>query len=343
MSEAVRDALVKLKAQIGVIGLAALTPLLILAAILQKLFATIFCCQSPKSILGEVAVVTGGGHGLGRAICLELAHKGCNVAVVDINLSGAEATVKQIQESYQVRAKAYKANVTSYKEIVELNTQVVRDLGPVTVLVNNAGVLLLRKPLNPDPADVQLMMDVNLTSHFWTKSVFLPKMKELRRGFIVTIASLAGKKIFFQSRNNFKFIKNFPKLLAVFPLAYSSTYASSKSGAMAHMRALRLELALEKQKNIKVTTVFPTFLRTNDEVRELSNNIGVRSFYPLISGEEVAQRVVSGMLRGESEIHLPGLTCILYRLFMVLPADWQDFSVRVIGRRFFNSFREIQS
>ncbi|XP_017101693.2 estradiol 17-beta-dehydrogenase 11 [Drosophila bipectinata] len=321
MSEAVRDALVKLKAQIGVIGLAALTPLLVLAAILQKLFATIFCCQSPKSILGEVAVVTGGGHGLGRAICLELAHKGCNVAVVDINLSGAEATVKQIQDSYQVRAKAYKANVTSYKEIVELNTQVVRDLGPVTVLVNNAGVLLLRKPLNPDPADVQLMMDVNLTSHFWTKAVFLPKMKELRRGFIVTIASLA----------------------ALFPLAYSSTYASSKSGAMAHMRALRLELALEKQKNIKVTTVFPTFLRTNDEVRELSNNIGVRSFYPLISGEEVAQRVVSGMLRGESEIHLPGLTCILYRLLLVLPADWQDLAVRVLGRRVFNSFREIQS
>ncbi|KAH8330095.1 hypothetical protein KR074_003272 [Drosophila pseudoananassae] len=321
MSEAVRDALVKLKAQIGVIGLVALTPLLILAAILQKLFTTIFCCQSPKSILGEVAVVTGGGHGLGRAISLELAHKGCNVAVVDINLSGAEATVKQIQDSYQVRAKAYKANVTSYKEIVELNTQVVRDLGPVTVLVNNAGVLLLRKPLNPNPEDVQLMMDVNLTSHFWTKAVFLPKMKELRRGFIVTIASLA----------------------ALFPLAYSSTYSSSKSGAMAHMRALRLELALEKQKNIKVTTVFPTFLRTNDEVKELSNHIGVQSFYPLISGEEVAQRVVSGMLRGESEIHLPGLTCILYRLLLVLPADWQDFFVRVLGRRVFNSFREIQS
>ncbi|EDV43023.1 uncharacterized protein Dana_GF18273 [Drosophila ananassae] len=320
MSEAVRDALVKLQAQLALIGLVALTPLLVLVAILRKLFSKIFCCQSPKSVVGEVAVVTGGGHGLGRAISLELAKKGCNVAVVDINLSGAEATVKQIQETHKVRAKAYKGNVTSYEEIVELNTQVVRDLGPVTVLVNNAGVLLLRKPLDPDPSDVQLMMDVNLTSHFWTKAVFLPKMKELRRGFIVTIASLA----------------------AVFPLAYNSAYTSSKAGVMAHMRALRLELALEKQKNIKVTTVFPTFLRTNDEVKELSTNMGVQTFYPLLSGEEVARRVVSGMLRGELEIHLPALTVIMYRLLLVLPVDWQDFIVRIIGCRLFNSFREIQ-
>lgn len=164
-------------------------------------------------------------------------------------------------------------------------------------------------------------------------------MKELRRGFIVTIASLAGK---LHVPRDFEFLNNFQILSAVFPLAYSSTYTASKSGAMAHMRALRLELALEKQKNIKVTTVFPTFLRTNDEVKELSRNIGVQTFYPLLSGEEVARRVISGMLRGELEIHLPELTCIMYRLLLVLPADWQDLMVRIFGRRLFNSFREIQ-
>lgn len=164
-------------------------------------------------------------------------------------------------------------------------------------------------------------------------------MKELRRGFIVTIASLAGE---LHLLKDFEIPTNFNKLLAVFPLAYNSAYTSSKAGVMAHMRALRLELALEKQKNIKVTTVFPTFLRTNDEVKELSTNMGVQTFYPLLSGEEVARRVVSGMLRGELEIHLPALTVIMYRLLLVLPVDWQDFIVRIIGCRLFNSFREIQ-
>nr|XP_016931525.2 estradiol 17-beta-dehydrogenase 11 [Drosophila suzukii] len=313
MSEVLRNTLVKLQALIGLIGLAALTPLLILAAILSRLIAKLWRCPKPKSIEGEVAVVTGAGHGLGRAISLELAKKGCHIAAVDINLSGAENTVKQIQETYNVRAKAYKANVTNHGELTELNNKVVADLGPVTVLINNAGVMLHRNILNPDPADVQLMIDVNLTSHFWTKMVFLPPMKALRKGFIVTISSLAG----------------------VFPLPYSTAYTTSKAGTMAHMRALRMELAMEKQKNIHVTTVLPTFLRTNDEITEMSNTIGIEEIYPLISGEEVAHRVVEGMLRGEYEITLPDLASVLYRLLFLLPVDWQmRLTLLLTGSRF---------
>ncbi|XP_037722459.1 estradiol 17-beta-dehydrogenase 11 [Drosophila subpulchrella] len=321
MSEVLRNTLVKLQALIGLIGLAALTPLLILAAILSHLIAKLCRCPKPKSIEGEVAVVTGAGHGLGRAISLELAKKGCHIAAVDINLSGAEHTVKQIQETYNVRAKAYKANVTKLGELVDLNNKVVDDLGPVTVLINNAGVMLHRNILNPDPADVQLMIDVNLTSHFWTKMVFLPPMKALRKGFIVTISSLAG----------------------VFPLPYSTAYTTSKAGTMAHMRALRMELALEKQNNIHVTTVLPTFLRTNDEVTQMSNTIGIEEMYPLISGEEVAHRVVGGMLRGEHEITLPDLASVLYRLVFLLPVDWQMRMILLLSGSRFKEFSNMRS
>ncbi|XP_017002992.2 estradiol 17-beta-dehydrogenase 11 [Drosophila takahashii] len=316
MSEALRNALIKLQAFIGLIGLAALTPLLILAATLSRLIATVCRCPKPKSIEGEVAVVTGAGHGLGRAISLELAKKGCHIAAVDINLSGAESTCKKIQEIYNVRARAYKANVTNHGELVELNTKVVGDLGPVTVLVNNAGVMLHRNLLNPEPSDVQLMIDVNLTSHFWTKLVFLPPMKALRRGFIVTISSLAG----------------------VFPLPYGSAYTATKAGTLAHMRALRVELAMEKQKDIHVTTVMPAFLRTNDEVTHLSNTVGITDLYPLLSGEEVARRVVAGMLRGEHEITLPGLASVLYRLVHLLPVEWQVKMMLLTGSSQFSKF-----
>ncbi|KAI8045818.1 hypothetical protein M5D96_002007 [Drosophila gunungcola] len=257
----VRAALVKLQALFGLIGLVALTPLLVSAAILSRLIAKLCCCSPPKSIEGEVAVVTGAGHGLGRAISLELAKKGCHIAVVDINLSGAENTVKQIQETYNVRAKAYK-----------------------------------------------------------TKFVFLPPMKALRRGFIVTISSLAG----------------------IFPLPYSAAYTASKAGTLAHMRALQMELQLEKQKDIHVTTVLPTFLRTNDEITELTKTIGINNLYPLITGEEVAQRVVSGMMRGEHEITLPGLASVLYRLLYLLPSDWQLRMILLLSDNQFKRFCEVR-
>ncbi|KAH8341896.1 estradiol 17-beta-dehydrogenase 11 [Drosophila kikkawai] len=316
------NALVKVQAYISLIGLVAITPLLIVAAVLRQLFANLCCwCSSPKSIAGEVAVVTGGGHGLGRAISLELAKKGCHIAVVDINLSGAERTVKEIKECYDVRAKAYKANVTSIGELAELNKKVVVDLGPVTVLVNNAGVLLHKNCVNPEPAEVQLMIDVNLTAHFWTKSVFLPKMKELRRGHILTISSLA----------------------ALFPLAYSSTYSSTKAGVATHMRALRMELFMEKQKDIHVTTVFPAFLSTNEEVTEMTGQIGVGNIYPLISGQEVAQRIVNGMVRGEREIMLPGFVSLVYRLLNLMPSSWQMLGILLITGTTFRKFRDIRS
>ncbi|KAH8251756.1 hypothetical protein KR038_006114 [Drosophila bunnanda] len=318
----VSSALVKVQAYISLIGLVAITPLIIIAAVLSRLFAKLCCCcSSPKSIAGEVAVVTGGGHGLGRAISLELAKKGCHIAVVDINLPGAESTVKEIKQCFDVQAKAYKADVTSHGALVELNKKVVVDLGPVTILVNNAGVLLHRNCVNPDPVEVQLMIDVNLTSHFWTKSVFLPKMKELRKGHILTISSLGG----------------------LFPLPYSSTYSATKAGVANHMRSIRMELRMEKQKDIHVTTVFPTFLTTNDEVTDMTAKVGIGQLYPLISGQEIAQRSVEGMVRGEQEILIPGFMALMYRLVYLMPSNWQILALVLITGSMFRKFRDMRS
>ncbi|XP_062124343.1 estradiol 17-beta-dehydrogenase 11-like [Drosophila sulfurigaster albostrigata] len=212
--------LIKLMSTLLVIVLALSTPLLLLAAMLSKIVEC-FKYKSPKSIIGEVAVVTGAAHGLGRDIALELAKLGCHVAVVDIDINGAKETVEKIHQISRVKAKAYKVNVTSFTEITDLNAKVTRDLGIVTILINNAGVMVMRNPLDPAPEDVQRMIDVNLTSHFWTKNVFLPAMKRLRKGHIVTISSVAG----------------------LFPVAYISTYTATKFGATGHMKALQLGIS----------------------------------------------------------------------------------------------------
>ncbi|KAH8312004.1 hypothetical protein KR044_008985, partial [Drosophila immigrans] len=291
MNMEIMNMLIKLYTTIRVILFVLFTPPLLLLAMLTKIFKY-FTCTSNKSIVGEVAVVTGAANGLGRAIALELAKIGCHIAVVDIDIEGAEETIRKIHAISDVKAKAYKVNVTRFGEISDLGANVERDLGPVTILINNAGIILLRNPLNPAPEDVQRMIDVNMTSHFWTKSVFLPTMKRLCKGHFVTVSSLS----------------------CLFPLAYQSPYTTSKFGSTGHMKALRLELEMEKQHDIHVTTVMPFFLDTNDVVSDVANAMKVNRLYPVIKGKVAARRIVEGMLAGEREIVIPPIMDIIYRV-----------------------------
>lgn len=316
----IKKALTPLIATLGSLLLTVITPLMLLAALITKIFGS-FICKSPENVAGHVAVVTGAAHGLGRAIALELAKIGCHIAVVDINIKGAVETVSKINEISSVKAKAYQVNVTSFTEISNLETNVARDLGPVTILINNAGILMLHNSLDPSPEDVQRMIDVNLTSHFWTKAAFLPKMKNLRKGHIVTISSAAS----------------------IIPLPYNTAYTASKFGATGHMKALRMELMIEKQHNIHVTTVMPCFLETNDEIRDIANNIGVDGLYPLISGDAAARRIVKGMLSGEKEIKMPLVADIVCRNLSVLPISWQERLILLISQNMFRKFCEIRT
>ncbi|KAH8359756.1 hypothetical protein KR093_008697, partial [Drosophila rubida] len=286
------NVLFKISATLQIILLILATPLILLVVGLTKI-CQFFIFKPKRSITGEVAVVTGAAHGLGRAIALELARNGCHIAAVDINIEGAEETVRQIREIYQVKVKAYKVNVTSLAEITDLEANVVRDLGPATILINNAGILLLANPQNPAPQDVQRIIDVNITSHFWTKSVFLPAMRRQRKGHIVAVSSLSS----------------------LFPLAYCAPYTATKCAVNGYMRALRMELAYEKQKDIHVTTVMPSFLDTNDQVADIVDSSEVKRLYPMIKGDEAARCIVEGMLVGEREIIIPFIGGILHRVF----------------------------
>ncbi|KAH8416628.1 hypothetical protein KR222_000162, partial [Zaprionus bogoriensis] len=287
----------KLRANVAIFVLFCLLPVILLVVLIAKIYSSLCSalgCETPKKVAGEVALVTGAGNGLGRAIALQLAEIGCHIAVVDINLSGAEDTVKQINEMTTVKAKAYKTNVANLSELRELDKQVTQDLGPVTILVNNAGILMHKNFISPEPEEIQRMIDVNFTAHYWTKLVFLPTMKKLNKGHIVTISSAAG----------------------LFPLPFNCAYTGTKFGALGHMKALRAELVLEKQRNIHVCTVMPSFLEANEAVTDLIQKIKFERFYPLISPQSAARTIVKGMLRGEREIVLPGSLAWVYRVFM---------------------------
>uniref|UniRef100_A0A8W7PP30 Uncharacterized protein n=1 Tax=Anopheles coluzzii TaxID=1518534 RepID=A0A8W7PP30_ANOCL len=119
-----------------------------------------------KSIHGHTALVTGGANGLGRALCLRLAREGCQVAVVDIDLAGAQRTVEDVR-ALGVKAEAFLADIANYEAVERLRLEVESKLGPVDVLVNNAGLLAVLSLSEGKPADLERIVNVNLLSHFW--------------------------------------------------------------------------------------------------------------------------------------------------------------------------------
>lgn len=127
----------------------------------------LFSPSKPKNISGQLSLVTGGANGLGKEIAMRLAREGCNVAVVDINFPEAQRTAKEIEDCFKVASKAFKADVSNFASIEQLKIDVEREMGKIDILVNNAGILSALSLREGRPEDIQKVIDVNLTSHFW--------------------------------------------------------------------------------------------------------------------------------------------------------------------------------
>ena len=157
-----------------------------------------------KKLTGKVALVTGGGRGLGRAYVLRLAGLGADVVVNDINLESAhefneELTAPTVMDEVRaqgVRSLGIQADVTRKDQVEAMVEQIVRELGRIDILVNNAGGALTpfeRGFASTMPEeDLRFIMDVNLMSTIFCCQAVAPHMKAQRSGKIVNVSSQAG-------------------------------------------------------------------------------------------------------------------------------------------------------
>lgn len=256
-----------------------------------------------KDVSGQIALVTGAGGGIGRLIAIGLAKLGCKVVCWDIAKQANEETVKQIQMSNGI-AYAYQVDLTKREEIYQFAQRVKKEIGKVSILVNNAGVVSGKVLLDCTDEQIQRTFDVNVLAHFWTTKSFLADMIMQDCGHIVTVASLAG-------------LTGSDRLV---------DYCSSKFAAVGFDESLRTELAVDGRNNIKTTVVCP-FLVNNTQLFA-----GAKSkFIPALEPQDVAQATINAILTNEAICIVPRHISYLMALKSLLPVKAQLASHRALG------------
>lgn len=183
---------------------------------------------------GKVAVVTGGGRGLGEAICKKLAEYGATVAVADIDLEFASAVATSLKDS---GSQPYKLDVTSWANAHGVIRQIEADLGEIGVMVSNAGVSHSIPFLDIDEAEWDRIVDTNLKGLFIMLKAVIPGMVNRRYGRVVSIASISAK--------------------AAYPRF--AHYTASKFGALGLAQVVAQEVA---PFNVTINSVCPGVMNT---------------------------------------------------------------------------------
>lgn len=253
------------------------------------------CSINPKK---DVVLITGGSHGLGRVLSALLATQGYPVACADISPPDFEVP----------GVLYYERDVSSYESVCKLREEIEHDLGPVTVLVNNAGTLKGSTWLvDMDPANVETILNTNLLSQFWTIKQFLPHMLKVNRGYIVTVASALGY---------------------IGP-ARASAYAASKAGLLGMHDSLTHEISRQPESSlVKTLLVTPGQLDTRMFERVHTPNGTVA---PIVRTTDLALAIVNALEAGRGgTLSLPVYAKLL-PLVKVLPGGLTDIARRVFG------------
>jgi 3-oxoacyl-[acyl-carrier protein] reductase len=146
-----------------------------------------------NDLKGKVALVTGGGRGIGRAISLALGHAGCDVAInYHRRKEDAESAAQEVLRMGS-RATVVQADVSQRTEVEAMVQFVERDLGPVEILVNNAGIARVQKIEEIREEDWNEQIAVNLTSCFLVTQAVLPGMRMRQWGRIINLSSVAAQ------------------------------------------------------------------------------------------------------------------------------------------------------
>jgi len=217
--------------------------------------------KARRSLAGQVVAITGGARGIGRATAAALIAQGARVAIGDIEAALAQRTASELGAG----TAGLPLDVTDRDSFAAFLDEVESRLGPLDVLVNNAGIM----PIGPFPeetdATAERMVDINLRGVLLGSKLALARFLPRRRGHLVQIASAAGK----------------------FGLAGGATYCATKHGVVGLSEALRQEL---RGTGIEISVVMPVVVHT-----ELGSGLPETRGLKAVEPEDVAAAIVEAL------------------------------------------------
>jgi short-subunit dehydrogenase len=229
--------------------------------------------KQPRILAGQTAAITGGARGIGRATAQALVRQGMKVAIGDVDLAAARQTASELGPS----TVALGLDVTDRASFAAFLEQAEEQLGPVDVLVNNAGIMQVGRFVDEDDVTARRMVDINIHGVILGMKLALERMVGRDRGHIVNISSQAGK----------------------FGAPGGATYSATKHAVVGLTEAVRGELRLMGA-HVDVSYVMPFVVNT-----ELGSGLGEARGMKSMQPSDVADAIVEALRTGRVDVWLP--------------------------------------
>ena len=243
--------------------------------------------KQPRILAGQTAAITGAARGIGRATAQALLRKGMKVAIGDIDLAAAETTASELGAG----ALALPVNVTERDSFAAFLDGAEQQLGPIDVLINNAGIMPIGRFIDEDDLTARRMVDINLHGVILGTKLALERMLPRNRGHIVNIASQAGK----------------------IGTPGGATYAATKHAVVGLTEAIRGEMRLMGA-DVELSYVMPAVVNT-ELAAGLVHTRGVKT----LEAAEVADAIVEALEYGIVDVWVPKSVKGINRVTTLLP------------------------
>src|SRR3954447_19895834 len=252
--------------------------------------------QQPRNLNGKVVAITGGARGIGRATAEALVRAGARVGIGDIDVDLARQTATQLGDN----VRAYELDVTSRPSVAAFLDGVEADLGPLDVLVNNAGIMPVAPFLEESDASAVRQLDINVHGVIFGMKEALPRMQGRGSGHVVNLASVAGKA----------------------GVPHLATYCATKHAVVGLTEAVNSEL---DGSGIEFTCVMPSLVNT-----ELTSGVkagrGVKKAEP----EEVADAIVAALREPRFDVFVPRSVGRINKFMTMLPRSAREAVARAL-------------
>ncbi len=249
-----------------------------------------------QDLKGKRVLVTGGAAGIGRALAERFAAESAQLILTDVNQPALTTTQAALRQR-GAQAHAYRLDVTDGEGILQVRDAIHRDVGPIDVLVNNAGIVFGGRFLEVPMSRHEQTYRVNVLGLVAMTHAFLPDLLARPDAHLVNIASAAG----------------------LVGLPYGSTYASSKWAVIGFSESVRLEARMMPANHLHVTTVCPLYVSTG-----LFAGARPPRLTRMLTPDRLADRVVRAVLHNRPFVRTPWLVKVTPMLKALLPGPVSD-------------------